>query len=302
MNNEKKGMMLGLIAVTAFGFTLPATRLIIPYMDPLFIGLGRAVLAALVAICLLLWFRQKIPNIQQIRQLCLVTLGVVVGFPVLSSWAMQYVPAAHGGVVLGILPLATAVVGVLIGKERPSLRFWLVSLLGTALVVLYTLLQGSSGFHIADIALFGAIMSAAVGYAYGARLSKQLGGWQVICWALVLALPFILLPAIYYAPTSFASVPLSGYISFIYLALVSQLLAFFVWYQGLALGGIARVSQMQLLQPFITLFAALVFIGEGIDSQTLVFVCLVVSSVWLGKKMPINVKPVSNETAERATT
>jgi len=282
--------MLGIIGVSAFGLTLPATRIVVPYLDPVFIGLGRAVLAALFAAILLFWFRQKIPSKHQISKLFVVALGVVVGFPVFSSWAMQYVPASHGGVVLGILPLATALVSVLIGNERPGISFWLVSAFGSGLVILYSLLKGSGGMHIADVALLGAIISAAVGYAVGARLSKEIGGWQVICWALVLAFPFIIAPAIYYAPTSLLNVTVAGYASFLYLALVSQLFAFFVWYKGLALGGIARVSQAQLLQPFVTLFASGLFLGEIIDTQTVLIVVLVVGSVWLGKRMPIRQK------------
>ncbi|VAW86991.1 Permease of the drug/metabolite transporter (DMT) superfamily [hydrothermal vent metagenome] len=283
-------MILGLIGVSAFGLTLPATRVVVPHLDPIFIGLGRAVLAAVFAAMFLLWFRQKIPNKKQIYQLSIVALGVVVGFPVFSSWAMQYVPASHGGVVLGILPLATALVGVLIGNERPSFSFWLVSVVGSGFVVLYALSQGSGGVQIADIALLGAIFSAAIGYAVGARLSKDIGGWQVICWALVLAFPFILVPTISYAPESLSNMPVMGYVSFLYLALISQLFAFFVWYKGLALGGIARVSQTQLLQPFVTLFASALFLGELIDIETMIFVFLVVSSVWLGKRMPIREK------------
>ena len=290
MKNETKGMLLGLISVGAFGLTLPATRVVVPHLDPIFIGLGRAVLAALFAAIFLLWFRQKIPTKKQIYRLSVVALGVVIGFPVFSSWAMQYVPASHGGIVLGVLPLATALVGVLIGNERPSFSFWLVSVIGGCLVILYALSQGSGGIQAADIALLGAILSAAVGYAVGAKLSKDIGGWQVICWALVLAFPFILAPTIRYAPESLSDMPVVGYASFLYLALVSQLFAFFVWYKGLALGGIARVSQAQLLQPFITLFASALFLGEVIDIKTMVFVFLVVSSVWLGKRMPIREK------------
>lgn len=292
MTSEAKGMLLGLIGVSAFGLTLPATKLILPYLDPVFIGLGRAVLAAFFAALFLLWFKQKIPSKQQLVQLSIVALGVVIGFPVLSSWAMQFVPASHGGVVAGILPLLTTVVGVIIGHERPSMGFWITSVIGSFLVIAYALLQGSGTLHVADIALLGAIISAAIGYAVGAKLSKQLGGWQVICWSLVLAFPFILLPTIHYAPNSFLNFPISTYISFLYLALVSQLFAFFAWYKGLALGGIARVSQTQLVQPFITIFASVLILNEVIDTTTILFVVLVVGIVWLGKKMPINSKVV----------
>ena len=290
MKNETKGMFLGITGIFAFGLTLPATQIVIPFLDPIFIGLGRAVLAAIFAAILLLWFRQKIPNRNQIYQLLVVALGVVIGFPLFSSWAMLHVPASHGGVVMGVLPLATALVAVLISNERPGFWFWIVAVIGCCLVVLYSLIQGSGGIQIADVALLGAVLSAAIGYAVGANLSKQMGGWQVICWALVLSLPFIILPAINYAPDSLSTISVAGIASFLYLSLVSQLFAFFVWYKGLALGGIARVSQAQLLQPFVTLFASMVLLGEVIDNTTMVFALLVISSVWLGKRMPIKLK------------
>jgi len=290
MKDETKGMFLGLLGVIGFGLTLPATKLVISYLDPIFIGLGRAILASLLAAVFLFVFRQSFPKKNQVYQLLVVSLGVVVGFPVLSSWAMLYVPASHGGVVLGILPLATAIIGVLIGDERPNIYFWVVSSVGAGLVILYSLIQGSSGIHIADVALLGAVISAAMGYAVGANLSKELGGWQVICWALVFAFPFIIIPAIYYAPKSLSNIPITGYVGFLYLALISQLFAFFVWYKGLALGGIVRVSQIQLLQPFITLIVSALFLSEIIEIETIVFVLLVVSSVWIGKKIPINKK------------
>ncbi|MDH5232239.1 MAG: DMT family transporter [Gammaproteobacteria bacterium] len=290
MKNETKGMFLGVTGISAFGLTLPATQIVIPFLDPIFIGLGRAVLAAIFAAILLLWFRQKIPNRNQIYQLLVVALGVVIGFPLFSSWAMLHVPASHGGVVMGVLPLATALVAVLISNERPGFWFWIVAVIGCCLVVLYSLIQGSGGIQIADVALLGAVLSAAIGYAVGANLSKQMGGWQVICWALVLSLPFIILPAINYAPDSLSTISVAGIASFLYLSLVSQLFAFFVWYKGLALGGIARVSQAQLLQPFVTLFASMLLLGEVIDNTTMVFALLVISSVWLGKRMPIKLK------------
>ena len=291
MKDETKGMLLGLLGVIGFGLTLPATKLVIPYLDPIFMGLGRAVFASLFAAIFLFVFRQPFPRAKQIYQLLIVALGVVVGFPVLSSWAMLSVPASHGGVVLGILPLATAIIGVLIGEERPNLYFWVISSVGAGLVVLYSLIQGAGGIHIADVALLGAVISAAVGYAVGANLTKEIGGWQVICWALVFAFPFIIFPTIHYAPESLSNIPMNGYIGFLYLALISQLFAFFVWYKGLALGGIARVSQVQLLQPFITLFVSAIFLSEIIEMETIVFVLLVVSSVWIGKKIPIKKTP-----------
>jgi drug/metabolite transporter (DMT)-like permease len=287
MQNENKGMLLGFIAVCAFGLTLPATRVAVSYFDPIFIGLGRASLAAIVAVILLLIFKVKIPTKSQLIKLAFVAAGVVIGFPVLTSIAMQTLPASHGGVVLGVLPLATAAVGAVVAHERPRLGFWLVGLIGSCLVVAFALTDGAGGIQFADLILLAAIFAAAVGYAVGATLVQELGGWQVICWALVLVFPLNILPAINAAPDEFAAIPIQGWLSFLYLALISQLCGFFVWYKGLDLGGIARVSQVQLLQPFITLFASVMLLGESINMMTVVFVLLVVATVWLGKKMPI---------------
>lgn len=288
MTNETKGMLYGILGVVAFGFTLPFTRVVVPYLDPIFVGTGRAVLAAILSAIILFWFKQKFPTKSQWLKLSIVSLGVVAGFPILSSWAMQHVPASHGGVVLGILPLATAIFGAIVAKERPSLAFWAVSLLGSALVIAFVLLDGADGLELADLALFGAIITAAIGYAVGGQLSKQLGGWQVICWALILSLVFTLPLSIIYAPATFTGFPAEVYLSFLYLAFISQLFGFFAWYKGLAMGGIARVSQAQLIQPFITIFASIFMLSEPLNYKTIIFAGLVVASVWIGKKMPIH--------------
>ena len=290
MSEETRGMLLGAVAVVLFGLTLPATRFIVPWFDPIFIGLGRAVVAAILALILLVLTRQKLPNRSQTYRLFIIALGVVVGFPVLSAWAMQSVPASHGGVVLGILPLATAIAGVIISSEKPSVGFWLSGLVGSALVVAYALFQGVGSFQVGDYALLGAIFSAAIGYAVGGQLSKEIGGWQVICWALVFALPFIFIPAWLQAPDLSVSLPLSVWLSFLYLALVSQLFGFFLWNKGLAIGGVARVSQVQLIQPFVTIVASALLINEAIEMSTFIFSLLVVVTVAIGKRMPILTK------------
>jgi len=290
VSEETRGMLLGAVAVVLFGLTLPATRFIVPWFDPIFIGLGRAVVAAILALFLLVLTRQKLPNRSQTYRLFIIALGVVVGFPVLSAWAMQSVPASHGGVVLGILPLATAIAGVIISSEKPSVGFWLSGLVGSALVVAYALFQGVGSFQVGDYALLGAIFSAAIGYAVGGQLSKEIGGWQVICWALVFALPFIFIPAWLQAPDLSVSLPLSVWLSFLYLALVSQLIGFFLWNKGLAIGGVARVSQVQLIQPFVTIVASALLINEAIEMSTFIFSLLVVVTVAIGKRMPILTK------------
>jgi len=289
MSDESKGMFLGLVGVVSFGLTLPATRFIIPYFEPVFIGLGRAVIASFVAALLLIATKQTRPSRNQFYQLLGVASGVVVGFPILSAWAMQTVPASHGGVVLGVLPLATAIVGSVVSNEKPSVAFWICGIVGSAVVIAYSLLQGVGEFQTGDFFLLGAIVSAATGYALGGKLSKEIGGWQVICWALVISFPFIIVPAWLEAPQeAVGSLPLNVLLSFLYLALVSQLFGFFFWNKGLALGGVLRVSQTQLLQPFVTLVASAFLINENINLQTIVFAILVIVTVAIGKKMPIN--------------
>ena len=289
MSDESKGMFLGLVGVVSFGLTLPATRFIIPYFEPVFIGLGRAVIASFVAALLLIATKQTRPSRNQFYQLLGVASGVVVGFPILSAWAMQTVPASHGGVVLGVLPLATAIVGAVVSNEKPSVAFWICGIVGSAVVIAYSLLQGVGEFQTGDFFLLGAIVSAATGYALGGKLSKEIGGWQVICWALVISFPFIIVPAWLEAPQeAVGSLPLNVLLSFLYLALVSQLFGFFFWNKGLALGGVARVSQTQLLQPIVTLVASALLINETINVQTIVFAILVIVTVAIGKKMPIH--------------
>jgi len=279
---------MGLAAVALFGLTLPVTKILTPHMHPLFIGLGRALLASIVALLILLVTKQPYPNIQQFKKLAVIALGVVIGFPVLSAWAMQTVPASHGGVVMGIAPLATVVAGVTFSRERPSLGFWVAALSGALLVVTFSLLDGTSGVVIGDIILLMAILLMAVGYAVGGTLAKQMGGWQVICWALVISAPVIMLPAWHYAPADLTTLPASIIAAFLYLALISQLFGFFLWYKGLAMGGVARVSQTQLLQPFVTISASAIIVGEAISLTMLLFAGAVIATVALGKSMPIH--------------
>ncbi len=287
MNAEAKGLLLGLIAVSMFGLTLPVTRFISPHFDPIFIGLGRAALATVIAALILLVSKSPTPSLKQLKGLAVVALGVVIGFPVLSAWAMQSLPASHGGVVLGILPLATAAASRLVSDERPSLGFWIMGALGSGVVVSYSLLQGGGHFLIGDLALVGAIISAGFGYAVGGKLSKELGGWQVICWALVISFPLIIGPALYYAPSELGDIAPINIVGFLYLTLASQLFGFFIWYKAMAIGGVTRVSQVQLLQPFVTLLASSWALSEAIERQSYLFAIIVVALVALSKRMPI---------------
>jgi len=293
--DENLGYLLGLVAVVAFAVTLPATRAAVRALDPVFVGLGRALGAAFLAGAFLLMTRQRLPSRQESMSLVIVAAGVVVGFPLFSAWAMKVVDASHGGVVLGILPLATAAAAALSSGERPSAAFWLCAFAGTALVVGYALTQSSGAVQWADVALLGAVLSAGIGYAQGARLSRTLGGLQVISWALVFSAPVLLVPVLLAAPATF-DLPLGSWIGFLYVTVISQFLAFVPWYRGLALGGIAKVGQTQLFQPFLTILASVLLLGEPSDTATWVVAGLVVAVVAIGKTasvVHVNPRPSS---------
>ena len=286
-NSVNKGMLLGFMGVMVFSLTLPVTRLIIPYFDPFFIGLGRSVVAAIVAAIILIAFKQPLPSKSQLRILLLIALGVIAGFPVLTAFAMQSVPASHGSVVIGLLPLLTAVIAVFISNERPGVGFWIAATLGAILVVIYSLLQGGMELHRGDVYLIAASVLGAMGYAFGGKIAKEIGGWQVICWVNVIGFPFSIIGATLVMPENFEDIPMTVWTGFLYLALASQLFGFFLWYKGLAMGGIARVSQTQLLQPFLSIIAAIVLLGEKVELKTYLFAVTVVIAIAITKKMQI---------------
>ncbi len=298
----RRGLILGLIGIACFCLTPPATRLAVAELDPFVVGIGRGLGAALLAAPLLFLTRQPWPARGQIPTLLLIGLGVIFGFPLLLTWAMQFVPAAHTAAILGLLPLATAVVGALRTGERPSALFWLAGAGGSAIVIAYALAQGGGEFHAADLALFGAVLAGAVGYTEGARLTPSLGGWQVICWTLVLASPVtaaLLVWTIQHAAGTrtlhemFAPVSWSAWLGFGYLTVFSQFLGFFAWYRGLALGGVARVSQLQLLMPFMTIAASAALLRERVTWPMLLTALAVVGAVALGRRATIR-RPLSD--------
>ena len=266
------GLAFGLLGVLAFSFTLPLTRVAVSQLDPLFVGAGRAVLAGLLAIGVLAVLRQRVPHGVQWLRLAVVGAGVIAGFPILTSFALQSVPAAHGAVVIGLLPAATAVVAVLRARERPSVRFWLASGLGVAAVVGFVALSngGLHGLAPADLLLVAAVALAAIGYGEGALLSRELGSWQTICWALIVALPVMVPLMLLGLGSGWPEADAPAWLAFAYLAGVSMFLGFFAWYRGLAIGPIARVSQIQLVQPVLTIVWATLLLGEHLDLIVLV--------------------------------
>ena len=287
---ESLGLIYGLIGVSIFGLTLPLTRIAVAELDPLFVSLGRAVVAGLVAGVMLWWSGRLPPTLAQLRKLAIVAAGVVFGFPVLSTIAMRTAPAGHGAIVLALLPLATAAASVLFAGERPSIGFWLCGLAGSGAVLAFAALEGafsSAGLGAADLLLVAAVIAAAIGYAQGGALSREMGGWQVISWALVISLPVLALALAALAPKMSFHAHWPAWASFLYVALFSQLIGFFFWNKGLAMGGVARVGQVQLLQTFVTLAGAALFTGEAVGWRELEFAMLVVSIVAIGRKMPV---------------
>ncbi|WP_072392361.1 DMT family transporter [Hyphomicrobium sp. CS1BSMeth3] len=254
----------GLLGVIIFSGSLPATRVAVAGFSPLFLTSARAIIAALLAAALLVLLRQPRPEQRDLASLAIVALGVVIGFPLLTALALQHITSARSIVFIGLLPLATAVFGVLRGGERPRPVFWLFACLGSATVAAFAFSSDGSGALIGDLLMIAAIILCGLGYADGAVLSRRLGGWQVISWALVLAAPLMSLLTIMTLPTSWQGIGVPAWLSLAYVSVFSMLVGFVFWYRGLALGGIAAVGQLQLLQPFFGLALAGLLLGEPV--------------------------------------
>jgi len=264
MNKTTSGWINGFLGVLIFSGSLPATRLAVMDFDPLFLTVCRAAIAGVLAGTLLIIFRVQRPVRNEIIPLLLVALCVVVGFPLFTAFALQYVTSAHSIVYVGLLPLSTAIFGVLRGGERPRAGFWILSILGSSLVVGFALTQGAASSPIGDSLMLAAIIVCGYGYAEGAILSRRLGGWQVISWALVLSLPVMLPLSFIFMPISWEGISASALYSLAYVSLFSMFIGFVFWYRGLAQGGIAAVGQLQLLQPFFGLLLSALVLHESV--------------------------------------
>ncbi len=269
LSRETIGLLLGFLGVCIFAGTLPFTRLAVEAMSPAFISAGRAALSGILAGATLLALRRRRPDRADLLQFALGGLCLVAGFPLFTALAMQTVLASHGGVVLGILPLATALISALIAGERPGPTFWIAAVVGAALVVGFAIHEGGGGFEVGDLYLVGAVLSSSLGYVVSARMAQRgYPGWEVISWILVVSLPVTAPLALWFMPTDPAALPAWSWGAFAYVTFMSQYLGFFAWNAGLAIGGIARVSQVQLLQTFATLVIAALLNGERVDALT----------------------------------
>jgi drug/metabolite transporter (DMT)-like permease len=267
----RAGLAWGLLGVLAFSFTVPFTRVAVGGLSPLFIGSGRAVIAAALAVTALSLTRQRFPNRVQWIRLAVVAGGIVVGFPLLTSFALTTAPASHGAVVIALLPAATAVMAVIRGKERPPISFWVMAVIGAVVAIGFAALQGGGFAHLtsSDLLLFAAVIAAAIGYAEGGLLARELGAWQTVSWALVIACPLMLALTITAAVQQPPTGTLTQWTAFSYLAVVSMFLGFFAWYRGLAIGPMAQVSQVQLTQPVLSILWAALLLHEHLTWTTI---------------------------------
>jgi drug/metabolite transporter (DMT)-like permease len=279
MDRTASGWINGFIGVVIFSGSLPATRVAVMQFDPVFLTVARAAIAGVLALCLLFAFKEKRPSCSDIVSLVIVALGVVVGFPLLTALALQHITSAHSIVFIGLLPLSTAIFGVVRGGEWPMPAFWMFSALGSALVAGFALMQGLTASPIGDALMLAAIIVCGLGYAEGAKLSRTLGGWQVISWALVLSLPVMIALSIFYVPPTFSGIELPAWLSLAYVSLFSMLIGFVFWYRGLAQGGTAAVGQLQLLQPFFGLALAATLLHEPVTWMMLAVTVAVILCV-----------------------
>ena len=282
------GLLLGFLGMCLFAGTLPATRLALLGFDPLFLTVARAALAGSVGLIVLIARRRRVPSRSLWLEIFGAALCTVIGFPLFAALAMMTVAAAHGGVVLGILPLVTAAAATVFAHERPSPGFWLASVLGALIVVTFMLRRnGGMTFSAGDLFLLGSVLSGALGYTFSGRLATLMPGWEVISWQVVIFLPLAAAANFVLWPADIAAAPISSWIGLGYVGLVSQYTAFFVFNAGLAIGGIARVGQVMLLQPFMIVALALPVNGEAVDVETILFAAAVVATVLIGQRMRV---------------
>ncbi len=287
LSAETRGFIFGFLGVLIFSFTLPMTRIAVAELDTTFVGLGRALVAAVCAGTLLAITRQPLPTLRQFRRLFVVAIGVVVGFPLLSAMALRQVPASHSAIINGLLPMATAVVSVIWDRDRPAPLFWVAAIIGCATVIGFVLISGETGFVSGDLAMLGAVLVGSIGYVEGGRMSREIGSWQTICWALVVMAPVLLIPVGASVAQHGLNASPSAWLSFLYVSVFSMFLGFFAWYRGLALGGITRVGQVQLIQAFLTILWSGLLLGEALTPLMFVAAGIVISMIVIIRRVPI---------------
>jgi drug/metabolite transporter (DMT)-like permease len=284
MKKEVLAYLWGMLGVCGFGLTLPATKAAVPLFGVVTVGIGRAVLAGILGLILLMMTKSKIPTLQQTGGLIIVALGVVFGFPLFSAYAMKYLPASHGAIVVAIIPLLTALFGNLLAGEKPSKGYWVAASIGSLSIAVYAISVGGGMLHIADLALLLAAIAAAIGYAQGTKLAKEIGSWRTICYALAIVLPVTIPLSIACLEFNPVPNPIATWMGFFYVSFISMFLAFFAWYKGMSMGGIAKIGQLQLLQPFVTILASAILFSEELTASMSIVLAIVLLSVYFGQK------------------
>jgi drug/metabolite transporter (DMT)-like permease len=294
LNNENKGFIFGFFGILIFSLTPPATKIALGFdnnaLSPEFITFGRSALAGILSLMYLFFFKKKIPNIKYIFNILIIAISLTFGFPLFLSLGLIHSTSTHAAVILTLMPLLTAVFASFYFKQKASLGFWICSIIGCIVVVIYTLVRGRTDDGVielsyTDILFFISVIAGAIGYIFGAKLTKIMGSVDVISWALTFALPFHLVLAIYYFPTK--EIPMISWLGFLYVALFSQWIGFFAWYKGLDIGGPVRVSQIQLLMPFLTFIFSIILLKETLDSFTIFFSIAVIIIIYISKKTNI---------------
>ena len=287
---ETKGMLIGFVGISIFSLTLPFTQMAVNEMSPFFVAFARASIAGICALILLIFTKSKFPNKIQIRRLIIIVIGVIYGFPIFTSIAMKTLPSSHSGIVLGILPLAMSLFAAIKYKEKPSSSFWIISIFGTFIVISYTFIDNNGSLMIEDVWLLFAILFAAIGYSEGGTLAKEMGSIGVISWALVISLPINLFASYLFYEINYTSISFQAIISLTYVGLFSMFIGFFFWYKGIAIGGISRVGQVQLIQPFLTIVGAYFLTNEKITTLNILFAFMVLIVIIIGRKTKIQVR------------
>ena len=294
MSNESKGFILGFIGILIFSVTSAVTKLALgisnDQLSPQFITFGRAALAGSLSLIYLIIFKKKIPKIKYFINFSIIALGVSVGFPLFLALGLVHSTSIHSGVILAFLPLVTAIIASFYFKHKESIGFWICAVVGCLLIVIYTILHAQSikeatTVSYSDLLFFIAVVSASVGYNVGAKLTKIMSSIDVISWVLASAMPFHLMLAIYYFPKN--EIHISAWLGFLYASLFSQWIGFFAWYKGLEMGGAVRVSQIQLLMPFLTFAFSIILLGETLDFLSVVFSLAIVSLIYFSRKMTV---------------
>jgi drug/metabolite transporter (DMT)-like permease len=298
--HRNAGLLLACLGVLTFSFSMPMTKIAVRGLDPVVAAIGRAAVAGLLSVAIIALVRPSRPTARQVRRLLRVMGGVVVGFPLLTAYALQSTDSMHGSVVNGLLPLATAGLAVIRAGERPSARYWMCSAVGFGAVLTFVVIEGGGRLHRADALLVLAVLAAAVGYTEGALLAREMGGWQVITWALALASPATIAITIVGIDRTGIDASPGQWAAFAYTAVFSMLLGFFAWYAGMARAGIARAGQLQLAQPALSLLWGWPLLGERLTMLAVATVVVVLASVAAGRRAPIRVSPERVMTAQSA--